>query len=394
MVSMIDNLQVLSLADSDPCLQAVIDLIEGNKVSLKEVESLNIRERLLLSIANSDERQFKSLGDSIGERSISPNSEWCHDDFLVFLLLLGNQMFNCKYVFIQSILDVRRSNGNALPQKINEVFVALYRKDYSLSGEMAFVKLPFLSLIGELQINTSEAKSVYTDLINPNLYQQLSPFFKVLAHKAFESILFDRADFEVESVSQLISLLGRESENLNFKHIWNIVFNLPLKLLVPFLAIVFTSTLILYSSFQLALSVYEDHKSVVPYDFRVKTMSLGTDSLHWVAKALVKDFGYSEASSDRLVVITSESTPNVGHDFVIEVSTIRANIKEAVVYIQHNDSGATAVTVVPVQNNGNQIRVFVPEFDFGGQLVFAILLENSGKDIKSIKDDLIIRPNV
>lgn len=392
MVSLNDSVDVFEVASSDEKLQAVLDLIEGRNVSLSDASTSDVRGSLLLAIANCDDAQFNKMAGQVSARSISASADWCHDDFLVFLLLLGNQKFGRKFDFISKVLEVRRNNTNAIPQRINEAFSALYREDFAISGEFAFVKVPFISLIGQLNINSSEARYVFKSLREPNLFRQLSPFFKVLAVKAYDYVLLDRTNFEFESSSQLISLVSRESKNLSLKNLFHLVLNLPLKFIVPCLITVLTLTVLIYAVIRFGVEQYDNFRRNSPPHIDIEKTEFQLDDISIVGKSVFEVISNGQYSKNNLLSFKSEPINSARNDFVIEVANIQSEIKDVIVFVQYKSYGARPLIVVPLQINKNSFRAFVPEIKPNAQLVFVILFDKlSSERIESIRKKLVLR---
>jgi hypothetical protein len=392
MVSLNDSVDVFEVASSDEKLQAVLDLIEGRNVSLSDASTSDVRGSLLLAIANCDDAQFNKIAGQVSARSISASADWCHDDFLVFLLLLGNQKFGRKFDFIGKVLEVRRNNTNAIPQRINEAFSALYREDFAISGEFAFVKVPFISLIGQLNINSSEARYVFKSLREPNLFRQLSPFFKVLAVKAYDYVLLDRTNFEFESSSQLISLVSRESKNLSLKNLFHLVLNLPLKFIVPCLITVLTLTVLIYAGIRFGVEQYDNFRRNSPPHIDIEKAEFQLDDISIVGKSVFEVISNGQHSKNNLLSFKSEPINSARNDFVIEVANIQSEIKDVIVFVQYKSYGARPLIVVPLQINKNSFRAFVPEIKPNAQLVFVILFDKlSSEKIESIRKNLVLR---
>src|SRR5690606_17755786 len=104
---------------------------------------------------------------------IAETSDWCQDDYMLFLLLLGNEVFGRPLRFLRDVIEVRRRTSNPVPRKINEVFAALERQEYGIDGELGFLKIPFLRLIGKLRLGPVEAQRALKDMSAPGLFHQM-----------------------------------------------------------------------------------------------------------------------------------------------------------------------------------------------------------------------------
>lgn len=132
-------------------------LLDGDQSALIGSTGGGLHEQLLTSISRSDAVRFKELGEEIGQRRITTESDWCHDDYLLFLLLLGKEKFSYPLRFLTQVMEVRRKNANPVPRKVDEVFAALDRQEFGIDGEFGFLKIPFLYLVGRLRVGPAEA---------------------------------------------------------------------------------------------------------------------------------------------------------------------------------------------------------------------------------------------
>lgn len=392
MVSLTESVDIYELASCDEKLQAVIDLIDGKNVSLSNTSTNDVRGDLLLAIANCDEGRFNKIAAQVSGRSISSTADWCHDDFLIFLLLLGNQKFGRKFDFIGKVLEVRRINTNPIPQKINEVFSALYREDFAISGELAFVKVPFISLIRPLNMNSIEAKYVFKSLRQQNIFGQLSPFFRVLAIKAYDHVLFDRTNFEFESASQLISLVNQESKNLSLKRLFQLVLNLPIKFIAPFCIAILSLTVVIYAGIRFGLEQYDGFRRSAAPDVIIENAEFQIEDIPLIGKSVFNEISSRQLSKNSLLFFKSNLINSAKSDFVIEVANIQSEIKDVLVFIEYKSYGARPLTIVPLQINQNSFRAFVPEVQPNARLVFIILFDKlSSEKVESIRKNLVLR---
>jgi len=159
-------------------LRAIRRVISKDPLPADDSKGDGIREELLSAIASNDSARFKESATKIGQRKISAESDWCQDDYLLFLLLLGNQKFGRPLVFLSSVIEARRQNPNPIPQKINEVFAALDRGEFGIDGQFGFLKIPFLHLAGKLRLGPPEARKAIEAMSAPGLLEQISPFLK------------------------------------------------------------------------------------------------------------------------------------------------------------------------------------------------------------------------
>ena len=120
MVSLEQRQALATTVEADPNLRRIRDLLDGKSIPKDGLPGQGIHESLLIAIGNDDSGRFRQLADEIGRRKIASDIDWCQDDFLIFLLLLGNQKFGETISYLEEVFDVRRQTPNRVPQKIND----------------------------------------------------------------------------------------------------------------------------------------------------------------------------------------------------------------------------------------------------------------------------------
>jgi len=204
MVSLEQRQALAAMSESDQNLKRFQMLLAGEQQPGGNLGAGEIRECLLTAISSNDAAQFKENAAKIGQRKISADSDWCNDDYLLFLLLLGNDKFGRPLNFLSRVIEVRGNNPNPIPRKINEIFGALDRQEFGMDGELCFLKIPFLRLLGKLRLTGPAARKALQEMSEPKLFEQLSPFMKLLALKAYDLVLTERQPIATETTTQLI----------------------------------------------------------------------------------------------------------------------------------------------------------------------------------------------
>src|SRR2546426_1319498 len=118
MVSLEQRQVLAALSEADPQLKRFQLLLAGAKLAGADFCRGEVREELLLAISSNDSVRFKNAAVKSGQRKILADSDWCQDDYLLFLLLLGNELFGHPLTFLTSVIEARRNNANPIPRKI------------------------------------------------------------------------------------------------------------------------------------------------------------------------------------------------------------------------------------------------------------------------------------
>src|SRR3972149_3180510 len=200
MVSLKQRQTLASLAEADSRLKRFQLLLAEEDLRGDDAVGGGVHEELLLAISSNDSVRFRNVATRIGQRKVSADSDWCQDDYLLFLLLLGNEMFGRPMTFLASVIEVRRSNPNPLPRKINDVFAALERQEFGIDGEFCFLKL--------------------------------------LTQKAYDVVLTERQPLAMETTTQLIEGFEVHAKDLSLRQWWRVVTALPGRMILALVVVI------------------------------------------------------------------------------------------------------------------------------------------------------------
>lgn len=397
MVSLTQRHDLADAIRADPDLQRIQALLDGGTVVGGNALNNDVRDQLLFAIHAKDGKKFNEIGVDLAKRKIGPKSDWCQDDFLVFLLLLGNQIFGHSVSCLQQVIDARRHTPNSLPQKINEVFAALYRQEFAIDGEMAFLKVPFLHLTGDLKIGPSDAEKVLASVSDIDLWNQFSPFLRLLTQKAHDLVLISRMPQVAETSEELIEGFKKHASSLTLRQWWNVLLSLPGKLVVSVVgAALVLGLIVVLFGFGKGLAEKEfksDRKR--PDVISLKSASATPSNLPSGAAIFQTFLQNNPATAGQRVLtvtLTCEPFSAPTPSFVIEVSHPEKAIQDAIAFTQEADTGERPFTVIPIQKDAGRYRLVLPQLDAGAQLVILVNIDIGPKETEdSVKSRFVLR---
>lgn len=397
MVSLAQRHDLAEAINADPDLRRIQALFDGGAAMGGDTCRNDVRNQLLRSISTNDGKKFKEIVDDLARRKIGPDSDWCQDDYLVFLLLLGNRIFGHSVSCLQRVIDARRHTPNSLPQKINEVFAALYRNEFGIDGELAFLKVPFLHLTGRLKIRPSDAEKVLKGVSDIGLWNQLSPFLRLLAQKAHDLVLISRVPQVAETSEELIEGFKKHASSLSLQQWWNLLWSLPGKLVVSFVSAAFgLGLIVVLLGFGKELAKRELKFGLKRPDIiSVTNVSSTTSNLPTAAAVLQTNLQNVQGTPGQRVLtftLTCESFSVPTPSFVIEVSHPEKPILNAVAFTQEANTGERPFIVIPVQKDAGRYRLVLPQLEAGSQLVVLVNIEiGPNETADSIKSRFVLR---
>ena len=398
MVSLEQRRSLAVIAEADLQLKRFHLLLAGARVPGSDSEGYDLREKLLLAICSKDASRFKTTAAEVGQRRISPDSDWCQDDYLLFLLVLGNDLFGRPLAFLTKLIEARRNNKNPLARKINEVFAALERQEFGIAGELCFLKIPFLRLVGKLRLGPSEAQRAISQMADSEVFDQMSPFLKLLTQTAYDLVLTERQPLATETAAQLIEGFEHHAKDLSLRQWWRVVAALPARTILAVLAILLSLGLftVLIGVGQRIADSYKSETrkrpaSLAVAGIRVPGSDLPTEAL-LLARALTPP---TSPPGKRSLLITIESATFVAAtpSFVVEVSHPEEPINGAFAFTQGTMDGVRPFTVIPIQRDGGRFRAILPEQPRGQKVWFVLEFEvDSRHDAQSVGERVVLRP--
>jgi hypothetical protein len=396
MVSLRDRQALAVTAEADQELKRLQRLL-NEEGEIPGCTGDGLHEKLLASIASNETARFNEVASELGERKIKPESDWCQDDYLLFLLLLGKEKFGCTLPFLAQVIEARRKNPNSLPRKINEVFAALYREEFGLDGEFGFLKIPFLHLVGKLRVGPTEAKKAMQSMSVPGLLDQLSPFLKLLTMKAYDLVLLERQPLPTETTAQLIEGFEAHAKDLSLSTWWRVLTALPGRFiwamilgivglgLIPFLFGVGKGLVETFASKEVRVRP----EAMTVTDSREPGPELPMEAL-MLANALPQPVGPGKRSHLISVHASTFDTPTPA--FVVEVSHPSKPIRSAFAFVQSHDDGPGVFTIVPVQRDGGRFRALLPPQPQGTTINFVLDIEAEiTEDVNTVRQGIVLR---
>jgi hypothetical protein len=215
MVSLTQRDSFMLEVQQDPELRPLRAFIFGERVN-EPIPGATTRSRLFDALRANDSRQFRELLTDLERRKLSPDSEWIGDDCVVFLLLLGVSKFNVGVSFVDKLLQCRSKTTNAQVQRVNYAFDAIRRQEFAMEGECAFIKCVYRTLAQDWLPSDADSIKLYKQLTLGGFVEQLDPFLRLLAIRAFDLVIERRVgSLEGGSWNQVLQKLQDDGAKLS-----------------------------------------------------------------------------------------------------------------------------------------------------------------------------------
>ncbi len=378
MVSLEHRQDLATLVAQDSQLQRLESLLNGTTVPPSKSGELGVREQLLSAVVDNDASGFRRVADAIGGRRISPESDWCQDDYLVFLLLLGQEKFGERLLFVNTVIEARTTNVNPIPRKLNDVFGAISRQEFGIDGEFGFLKIPFLNLVGKLRIGPPEAKKVLKAMSKPGLLENMPPFLRLLAQKAHDLVLTERYPSEMENAAQLVERFESHAKEFSLSDWTKVLTALPGRVLIA-IGTAIIGLGVFPVLFGIGKGIVDAGQNAPirlrPAGLAINLVHVPGPELPPEAAVLVKSLQAPTIETDHhslTLVIEAEAFSSATPAFVVEVSHHDHPIRSAFAFTKSASTGNGSFTIVPVARDGGRFRAMVPEQPIGATLCFVV----------------------
>lgn len=187
----------------------------------EESANSSVGDRAAQAIATNNDDAFEKIVEELSRRKIKPTADWILDDYLLFALLIGSKKFHCGGELCEAIIQTRRPS-NPTDIAFHGVVRSLSQDAYAIEGEYSFVKLVCCDLLGKLQLNTSSARTVYSELTKPELFAQLSGFPKLLAYRSFDLLVQHGIEDQLDSMDAIVSAIESRSAEMSVRDVLKI----------------------------------------------------------------------------------------------------------------------------------------------------------------------------
>lgn len=390
MVSLEQRDSLLLSLEDDPELREIYAFLFA-KPAGAVAENASVHLRILRCLAKPDEQAFRCELSDLEGRRITPESDWCLNDCLVFFLLLGCKKFAVEAKRLGEILAIRDRNLNPEPQKVNDIFKAIERDEYGMVGEYCFLKIPFLCLLGQLDLKNEEARRAYEELGTPGVFQRLTPFLQLLALRAHDLILFERKPTSFENFDQIVEVIERDHKSLNLRQVGRLIAATSLKGWMVIGAIAFPLIVAIFGfGYRLGQNWIEmDRPRERPNALGiVSCVDVGTTqnaSLTEVAGAMQAQHKVVDAKDKFVVfVIQCTSFERMTPAFTVELSHASHPIVAVDAFLHNSGDSQEEIMFIATQRRDGIFRALVPKAGQGGELIFLALVEVPTNNDKAV----------
>jgi hypothetical protein len=323
-----------------------------------------------------DSQQFATVLADLERRRLSQDSDWIGDDCMVVLLLLCVRKFNVGSSFLDRLLQARGKTAHLQVQRVNHAFDAIRRCEFAMEGEFAFIKCVYRTLSENWVPSEDDCVKLYKQLTIPGFGEQLDPFMRLLAIRAFDLVIENRSlSLETGNWNRVLQKLQDDGAKLSFIQFLKLLKHLNV-------GVVLTILLSLATVFGAGRTwSWWASKPALP---KGATMSSGPIAIHtkladasngWMTPFL----RYLEGNGTPSTNLTSISLVAEGDPFAEAMKGFTATGSlpsatkiSALGFLMHPVDGLTSSIPIEVSATGNRFTAAVPPCGAGDQLRFLV----------------------
>lgn len=362
--------------EQDAELRPLRAFVFGERVS-ESMPGATTRAKLFDALRINDACKFGEVVADLERRKLSPESDWIGDDCVVFLLLLGVSKFNAGDTLAEKLLQYRGKTTQPQVQRVNHTFDAIRRGEFAMEGEFAFIKCVYRTMSKGWTLSDSDCVKLYKQLTAPGFVDQLDPFLRLLAIRAFDLVIeYRMVSTDSGNWNQVLQKLQDEGGKLSLSQFLKLLKHLRIGVLVTIvlgLVSVFSAGQVWtwWSSKPILL------KRVAPSGGPMTLSTKLADSTNgWEAPFVRYLGGEIGVSSTNLTSITliAEADPftRPTERFTAKGKFLLVSNVNALCFLMRPVNGLMSSIPVEVSCKGNEFSASVPSCEAGDQLRFLV----------------------
>jgi len=153
---------------------------------------------------------FEKQYNLISQRKISKgtNAPFIHDDFLIFILIIGVSKFDCAKEWIEGVTKNRTQNATTI------TFINLLRGNYLSKANIQSLTIAFLFEIDKSKITNGLLNEAYEAVCD--LKQSTNNYFiRIVNYRAFDLIIQYKLPRDSDDIARLLEFEKRFKKRIN-----------------------------------------------------------------------------------------------------------------------------------------------------------------------------------
>lgn len=157
------------------------------------------------SVSNNNKSDFINIYSDFSKRKPSADSPWVHDNYLIFIIIIGIIQFEIDKSWILDTIKVRQGTNIEL-KEINTTFTNILKDNYSSKDNLFEIIFVFQELINIPLSPVEEINQLYENLSsNPDMLTVRDDFIKLIRLRAIDIIILKKELPNTKEISSLKS---------------------------------------------------------------------------------------------------------------------------------------------------------------------------------------------
>lgn len=196
MVSLMERSEYIQQLESDEYTATLVDFLLGKNLSrcnyISTSNANEISKFVFYALQRNDQAFFLQLYDDIVQRKPKPESEWMHNDTLLFALILGVKKFKLNGNWLEEVLKIRINHSRDDGKLVAQTFIDISKDNLENNNNyrpLMIVMKYFLDLpLGDVEY----VNSVYQDLVQKSFPYSKVAFLNLICLRALDTIILSK----------------------------------------------------------------------------------------------------------------------------------------------------------------------------------------------------------
>jgi hypothetical protein len=202
MVSLISRSELVAQLELDEYTKTLVDFLLGKNLSRNNDTPTNnaneISKIALYALQKNEQRLFSNLYEDVIRRKPKPESEWVHNDILLFALTLGARKFKLNKNWLEEVLKIRLEHSQNDSKLVAQTYIDITKDNLESTNNyqpLMIVMKYFLDIpLGDLDYTNS----AYIKLTQQDFPYSKVTFLNLICLKALDVIILSKGLADLE----------------------------------------------------------------------------------------------------------------------------------------------------------------------------------------------------
>jgi hypothetical protein len=202
MVSIITRSEFIRHFESDEYTTALVDFLLGKALSKNNNVSTSnaneISKQAFYALQNNDKALFSELYQEIARRKPNPESEWLHNDVLLFILTLGVKNFDLNKKWLDEVLNLRIEHSQDESKLITQTYIDILKGNLENNSNHQPLMIVLKYFLGFSLGDEDYVNSIYKELTQNLFPYSKAAFVNLINLKALDVIVLSKGLIDLD----------------------------------------------------------------------------------------------------------------------------------------------------------------------------------------------------